>query len=104
MSSLEAVQKLQKAGLKKEMAEAIVEALADCIHQCINGTLATKAEVAALDKNIAVLEEKVEGRITALEQKMDKKMERLSTKMSKEIRIWAGVQFIALSIIIGLFG
>lgn len=104
MSSLKAVQKLQKAGIEKEMAEAIVEVLADCIQQCINGTLATKAEVAALDKKIAVLEEKMEGRMTALEERMDKKMEKLAARMSKEIRIWAGVQFIALSIIIGVFG
>ena len=85
---MEAVQKLQKAGLKKEMAEAIVEVLADCIHQCINGTLATKAEVAALE-----LSTKTE--ISKLSKGISKGMLRLTLAV-------VGLQFTSIGIMAAL--
>ena len=54
------VERLEKAGMPREQAAAIVEAQKDAFSEVLDSTLSTKSDIAGLDKRIDGLDAKVD--------------------------------------------
>ena len=73
----EAVKALKSSGFDEKQAESVVET----INKAVNETVATKADLALLGADLAVLTKTVEGIQENIEKTMDTKMAKLETRM-----------------------
>ena len=75
----EAVKALKSSGFDEKQAESVVET----INKAVNETVATKADLALLGADLAVLTKTVEGIQENIEKTMDTKMAKLETRMMR---------------------
>lgn len=81
------VERLEKAGLSREQAAAIVEAQQVAFSEALDTSLATKADMAKLDAKLASLDSKIES------------MElRLTIKLGAFLAVFAGIIIAALRV------
>jgi hypothetical protein len=88
------VDRLEKAGLTREQAAAIVEAQQVAFSEALDTSLATKADIARLENRIIGIDTKV----ASIESRMEAMELRLTIKLGAFLAVFAGVIIAALRV------
>ena len=88
------VDRLEKAGLTREQAAAIVEAQQVAFSEALDTSLATKADIAKLEGRMVGLDAK----LASLDGKIESAELRLTIKLGAFLAVFAGVIIAALRV------
>ena len=88
------VARLEKAGLTREQAAAIVEAQQVAFSEALDTSLATKADIAKLEGRMVG----IDAKLASLEGKIESVELRLTIKLGAFLAVFAGVIIAALRV------